>query len=365
MSAALPPFQNEPYTDFGVAANRAAMESALAKVRGELGREYPLLLAGERVTTGDLLVSRNPSRPAEIVGKHHKATRELATRAIETAHANFASYSRTKAEDRVRWLVRAAAILRERKLEFDAWLVYEAGKTWPEAEAETAEAIDFCEFYARQMLRYLPGDAPVQMPGEKDRLAYLPLGAGVVIPPWNFSLAILCGMAAASLVAGNTMVIKPSSETPIIAAKFAEVLLEAGFPPHELFAAGRQRRPGGRRSGGASEDALHLLHRFAGRRPADQRTGGQAAAGTDLDQARSRGDGRQRRHHRGRRGRSRPGGRRRVAVGVRLPGPEMLGVLARHRRRAGVRRVCSPRWQTGSRRSGSANRTIRTTTWAR
>jgi 1-pyrroline-5-carboxylate dehydrogenase len=230
MSAALPPFQNEPYTDFGVAANRAAMEAALAKVRGELGREYPLLLAGERVTTGDLLVSRNPSRPAEIVGKHHKATRELATRAIETAYANFASYSRTVAEERVHWLLRAAAILRERKLEFDAWLVYEAGKTWPEAEAETAEAIDFCEFYARQMLRYLPGDAPVQMPGEKDRLAYLPLGAGVVIPPWNFSLAILCGMAAASLVSGNTTVIKPSSETPVIAAKFAEVLLEAGFP---------------------------------------------------------------------------------------------------------------------------------------
>jgi len=231
MSVALPPFRNEQYTDFSVAANRTAMEAALAKVRSELGREYPLLLAGERISTGDLLVSRNPSRPSEIVGRHHKANRELATGAIETAHANFAAYSRTAPEDRVRWLLRAAAILRERKLEFDAWLIYEAGKTWPEAEAETAEAIDFCEFYARQMLHYLPGDAPVQMPGEKDRLAYLPLGVGVVIPPWNFSLAILCGMTAASLVAGNTTIIKPSSETPIIAAKFAEVLLEAGFPP--------------------------------------------------------------------------------------------------------------------------------------
>ena len=121
--SALPPFKNEPYTDFSTAANRAAMEAALQKVRGELDREYPLLIAGERVTTGDLLVSRNPSRPAEIVGRHHKATRELATRAIETAYKNFAAYSQTAPEDRVRWLLRAAAILRERKFEFDAWLV--------------------------------------------------------------------------------------------------------------------------------------------------------------------------------------------------------------------------------------------------
>ena len=127
-------------------------------------------------------------------------------------------------------LLNAAAIIRRRKLEFDAWLVYEAGKTWPEAEADVSEAIDFCEYYAREMQRLAGPQPVVQLPGERDEMIYLPLGVGVVIPPWNFPLAILVGMTVAALVAGNTVVIKPSSETPTIAAKFAEVLLEAGFP---------------------------------------------------------------------------------------------------------------------------------------
>ena len=131
-------------------------------------------------------------------------------------------------------LTGAAALIRERKFEFDAWLVVEAGKTWPEAEAEVGEAIDFCEYYARQMVRFAAPEAVVQMPGERDELVYLPLGAGVIIPPWNFPLAILAGMTVAALVAGNTVVIKPSSETPTIAAKFVEVLHEAGFPPRSL-----------------------------------------------------------------------------------------------------------------------------------
>lgn len=227
----LPPFRNEPYTDFTVPENRSAMQAALDKVRGELGREYPLLIAGERITTGDLLISTNPSNPKEVVGKHHKATRDLARQAVEDANTHFHKWSHVLAEERVGMLLRAASILRERKFEFNAWLSLEAGKTWPEAEAETAEAIDFCEYYARQMLRFLPADTPVQMPGEKDTLVYLPLGAGVVIPPWNFALAILTGMAVASLVTGNTTIVKPSSETPTVAQKFAEVLLEAGFPP--------------------------------------------------------------------------------------------------------------------------------------
>src|SRR5436309_4882969 len=127
-------------------------------------------------------------------------------------------------------LRRAAQIIRGRKLEFDAWLVYEAGKSWAEADADVSEAIDFCEYYALEMER-LSGPQPVsQLPGEKGELRYIPLGAGLIIPPWNFPLAILAGMAAAALVTGNTVVLKPSSETPTIAAKFAEVLLEAGFP---------------------------------------------------------------------------------------------------------------------------------------
>jgi 1-pyrroline-5-carboxylate dehydrogenase len=127
-------------------------------------------------------------------------------------------------------LFEAARILRRRRFEFDAWLVWEAGKTWPEAEADTCEAIDFCNYYARQMLRFASPPELVQLAGERDRIVYLPLGAGVIIPPWNFPLAIMAGMAAAALVAGNTVVIKPSSDTPTIAAKFIEVLIEAGFP---------------------------------------------------------------------------------------------------------------------------------------
>ncbi len=146
----------------------------------------------------------------------------------------FHEWKRTSPEHRADRLLHAASILRDRKFEFDAWLVVEAGKTWPEAEAEVAEAIDFCEYYAREMVRLADPPALTQLPGERDELIYLPLGAGVVIPPWNFSLAILAGMTVAALVAGNTVVIKPSSETPVIAHKFCEVLLGAGFPPRSF-----------------------------------------------------------------------------------------------------------------------------------
>jgi 1-pyrroline-5-carboxylate dehydrogenase len=230
----LPPFRNEPYADFEQPEVRRAQRAAIEQVRSNLGREYELIIAGERRKTGNLLKSVNPSNPAELVGAHHKADATLANEAVEKAHAAFHQWAYTLAEDRVSMLVRAAAILRARKFEFNAWLAFEAGKTWPEAEAETSEAIDFCEYYARQMLQYLPADAPVQLPGEKGRLMYLPLGAGVVIPPWNFALAILTGMTVAALVTGNTVIVKPSSETPTVAHKFAEVLLEAGFPPHSF-----------------------------------------------------------------------------------------------------------------------------------
>jgi 1-pyrroline-5-carboxylate dehydrogenase len=224
-------FSNEAVTDFSRPANREAMEKALADVHAQLGREYELLVAGRREKTPDKLRSLNPSRPSEVVGIHSKATAAMAREAVESAHAYFAEWGATPAEARVDMLLRAAAIIRKRKLEFDAWLVYEAGKTWPEADADVSEAIDFCEYYARQMLRLAKPDPLVQMPGERDELHYLPLGVGVIIPPWNFPLAIMVGMTTAALVSGNTAVIKPSSDTPTIAAKFAEALLEAGFPP--------------------------------------------------------------------------------------------------------------------------------------
>jgi len=229
-TASLPEFRNEPYRDFSTPANRQAMEAALGQVRAAFGREYQLRLGGEWTATSDKLNSLNPSNPREVVGIHHKATAELARRAVENAHAYFPEWSRTPAEERVRLLGEATRILRSRKLEFDAWLVYEAGKTWIEAEADVSEAIDFCEFYAREMLRLAGPHKVTQLPGELDELIYIPLGVGVVIPPWNFPLAILVGMTVASLVTGNTVVLKPSSDTPTIAAKFAEVLLDAGFP---------------------------------------------------------------------------------------------------------------------------------------
>src|SRR5262249_19910164 len=206
------------------------MQAALAKVRSEFGREYRLRIAGEWIATGDKLNSVNPANPGEIVGVHHRATAELANRAIDAAWSAFRSWSRTAAEERVRMLLDAARILRSRRFEFDAWLTYEAGKSWPEAEAEIAEAIDFCEYYSREMQRLAGPQPVVQMPGEHDEMIFIPLGVGIVIPPWNFPLAILAGMTVAALVTGNTVVIKPSSETPTIAAKFGELLLEAGFP---------------------------------------------------------------------------------------------------------------------------------------
>lgn len=226
----LPEFHNEPYTDFSQPANRQAMEAALRGVREQFGREYRLRIGSQWISTGDKLNSLNPSNTKEVVGIHHKATAELANRAVEDAYAAFPSWSRTPPGERVRMLLDAARILRRRKMEFDAWLVYEAGKTWPEAEADVSEAIDFCDYYAREMLRLAGPQKVHQLPGEEDELVYLPLGVGIVIPPWNFPLAILVGMTVAALVTGNTVVLKPSSETPTIAAQFAEVLLEAGFP---------------------------------------------------------------------------------------------------------------------------------------
>src|SRR5579871_2498926 len=223
-------FRNEPYADFSQPANRQAMETALRAVHSQFGREYRLRLGGEQIATGDKLNSLNPSNTKEVVGIHHKATPELAARAVECAYSYFPTWSRTPVEERVRMLLDAARILRRRKFEFDAWLVYEAGKTWLEAEADVSEAIDFCDYYAREMVRLAGPQKVHQLPGEQDELLYLPLGVGIVIPPWNFPLAILVGMTVASLVTGNTTIVKPSSETPTIAAKFAEVLLEAGFP---------------------------------------------------------------------------------------------------------------------------------------
>lgn len=251
-------FRNEPYRDFQQPEARAAQQTALNRLREtELGREYPIWIAGQPEMGGSgKLPSHNPSRPAELIGLHQKASPEQADRAVAAAHAYFPQWAAVPAADRAARLFRAAEILRQRKDEFNAWLILESGKNWAEAEADTAEAIDFCNYYAHQMLRWDNPEPLVQMPGEHGVLRYLPLGVGVIIPPWNFPLAILVGMTVAALVTGNTVVIKPSSETPTIAARFLDVLREAGFPAESF-----QFLPG---SGAEVGDriVLHPLTRF-------------------------------------------------------------------------------------------------------
>lgn len=224
-------FRNEAFTDFSKEENASAMRAAIAKVQSELGREYPLVIGGERITTEGKLESINPANRTQVVGKFQKATKELASRAVETAHQTFQTWKHTSPADRAAIVFRVAEILRERKHELSAWMIHEVAKTWAEADGDTAEAIDFCEFYAREMLRYGSPQPLVPIKGEENVLEYIPLGVGAVIPPWNFPLAIMAGMTVASFVTGNTVVLKPSSDAPTIAYKFFEILEEAGLPP--------------------------------------------------------------------------------------------------------------------------------------
>jgi len=223
-------FQNEPFVDFTKPENRKAMEEALRQVKGMFGREYPLTIGGEKVATADKIKSINPSRPSEVIGVFQKASVEMANRAVESAHRAFDRWKRVPVEERVACLYAAGDILRKRRLELDAWLCYEIGKTWPEAEADIAELIDFCEFYGREALRLSGPQKLAPMRGEKNHLRYIPLGVGVVIPPWNFAAAIMGGMTLAAIVTGNTAIVKPSSESPTIAALFIDILYEAGVP---------------------------------------------------------------------------------------------------------------------------------------
>jgi 1-pyrroline-5-carboxylate dehydrogenase len=224
------PFVNEPLTDFTREENARKMRAAIEKVRGQLGREYDLIIGGRRVKTTDKIKSLNPAKPSQIVGIHQKAGKEHVEPAMKAALAAFESWSQTSFEERASLLFRVGDLLRERKFEFGAWMVFEVSKNWTEADADVAETIDFCEYYSREALRLARTELPVQMAGERDTLLYIPLGVGAVIPPWNFPCAIMAGMTLASIVSGNTMILKPSSDSPTIAAKFVELLEEAGMP---------------------------------------------------------------------------------------------------------------------------------------
>jgi 1-pyrroline-5-carboxylate dehydrogenase len=224
------PFRNEPAIDFSNPENARRMRQALAKVRAELGREYDMVIGDRLIKTQGKIKTLNPADPSQVVGVFQSAGREHVEPAIQAAAAAFEGWKRTSVETRAALLHAVAGILRERKFEFCAWMVYEVGKNWVEADADLAETIDFAEFYALEALRLAKADTPVQLPGERDTLRYIPLGVGAVIPPWNFPCAIMAGMTMAAIVCGNTVVVKPSHDSPAIAFKFFEALQEAGMP---------------------------------------------------------------------------------------------------------------------------------------
>lgn len=223
-------YKHEPFTDFSVDKEREGYLQALKTVEGYLGKDYDLVIGGERISTEEKIVSINPAKKTEVIGRVSKANKELAEQAMQAAVKAFKTWKKAKPELRADVLFKAAAIIRRRKHEFSALLTKEAGKPWREADADTAEAIDFLEFYARQMLKLKDG-VPVQSrPNEYNRYDYIPLGVGVIISPWNFPLAIMAGTTVAAIVSGNTVLLKPASTTPIVAAKFVEVMEEAGLP---------------------------------------------------------------------------------------------------------------------------------------
>jgi 1-pyrroline-5-carboxylate dehydrogenase len=229
-STAVRPFSNEPLVDFRNPENARAQRAAIDQVRKELGREYDLVIGGKRTRTQEKIKSINPAKPSEVVGVHQKAGKEHVEPAMQSALAAFETWRNVPAEERAGLLFRTAAILRKRKFEFNAWLVLEVGKNFDEAEADTCEAIDFLELYGREALQLAHVEPPVQLPGERDYLRYIALGVGAVISPWNFPCAIALGMAGAAVAMGNTVILKPSSDSPTVAAKFFEALEEAGVP---------------------------------------------------------------------------------------------------------------------------------------
>ena len=225
-------YKMEPFTDFSIKDNIKKYHEALKKVEGYMGREYLLVIGGERITTGTLYTSKNPAGHDEVIGTLHQAGIDEVELAMKKALEAFESWKKTRAKVRADVLFKAAAIVRKRKFEFSALMTKEAGKPSKEADADTAEAIDFMEYYARQMLELEEVDKKVKSRKniERNEFKYIPMGVGAVITPWNFPMAIMTGMTTSAIVTGNTVLLKPANTTQIIAYKLVEVLEEAGMP---------------------------------------------------------------------------------------------------------------------------------------
>src|SRR5712692_7475598 len=229
-SRARTPFKNEDLLDFTRPENRQAQVDALAKAKSELGQTYPLIINGKKISGETTFTSVNPSQPDQVIGYFARATVAQANEAVQAAATAFESWKHVPAEERAGYLFAAADLLKQRRFEMNAWMIYEVGKSWIEADGDTAEAIDFMEYYAREMLRLTEDQPIVRIEGEDNQLVYIPLGVGAVIPPWNFPAAIMVGMTSAAFVTGNTVVLKPASTSPMIAWQFMRILEEIGLP---------------------------------------------------------------------------------------------------------------------------------------
>ena len=223
-------FRNEPLTDFSRDGGRRLMQDALADVKRQLGRNYPAVIDGKSVEPPAWIDWLNPSHGREVVGRYPRTTVEQARQAIAAASRAFPAWRDTEPEGRAEFLERTADVLRRRRFELAAWQVYECAKPWREADADVAEAIDFCDYYALECRKMFHAQR-FDLPGEENRYFYEPRGVAVVIAPWNFPLAILCGMSAAAIVTGNTVIMKPAEQSSIIAAKLMEIFQEIGLPP--------------------------------------------------------------------------------------------------------------------------------------
>jgi RHH-type proline utilization regulon transcriptional repressor/proline dehydrogenase/delta 1-pyrroline-5-carboxylate dehydrogenase len=224
-------FVNAAGTDYTRAPERDAMRSALARVSARLGAEWPLVIGGKKIAPSEMVVSRNPARPAQVIGRWGRATKAHAEAAVAAAREAQPAWARAGADERGKVFERAADLMEKRRHDMNALLVLEAGKPWGEADADVSEAIDFCRFYAIEMRRLEQGTVTQPVPGERCVQRWLPRGVGAVIAPWNFPLAILCGMTSAAALAGNAVVMKPAEQTSVIAGAFMDVLVNAGLPP--------------------------------------------------------------------------------------------------------------------------------------
>ncbi|CAN5415564.1 L-glutamate gamma-semialdehyde dehydrogenase [soil metagenome] len=224
------PFLNEQYHDFTKPAIAAKQRAAVDAVRAKFGKEYPNIINGRKIRTRAKTVSSNPADPSETIGVFQKSGKDDAEKAMRSALKAFETWKEVPMTKRAAYLFKAANVMRRRRLEINAWMISEVGKNYIEADADTCEAIDFLDYYGREALRYAEAQPVVAQPGEKNEVFYIPLGVGVIIPPWNFPFAILAGMSAAAIVCGNTIVLKPSSDSPMMGWLFNEIMEEVGLP---------------------------------------------------------------------------------------------------------------------------------------